>query len=320
MLRRPVRLPIQRADRPGEPWEIAAWLSVPDHRASDLLLILVHGGFYTHAYWDPPYQPEVYSCVQWAQEQGLATLNIDRLGNGDSSRGPGKDMGMEQQAEALRQIIVQAKAGGIAGQRFARCVVVGHSYGSLTAALMQATHGVADAVVLTGIDGMNAAKISDRPEALTAFLNLYEPVSQAPWYAELAGRCDGDYYFIPSKTRLRMLFRVPPADPALIAVDEAIPGTFSIGEAATMALGANAAGRMTCPVLVQMGQYDGCFYNPKREPDVSRLYAEAKAAAPANFTYPDLIANTGHNLALHPNARDTYAVMAKWLGSALGAD
>src|SRR5689334_14888823 len=48
--------------------------------------VLIHGGTYDHNYWDFPYQPETYSYVRELTNAGYATLNIDRLGVGESSR------------------------------------------------------------------------------------------------------------------------------------------------------------------------------------------------------------------------------------------
>ena len=138
-MRDPVRFRY-RPDGRADDWEIAGWVSVPPG-AGDTLLILVHGGFYTHAYWDFPYRPETYSCVLWAWERGLATLNIDRPGNGESTHPPGLDLDMPRNAEALHEVIKAVRPDGVGGHRFSKMVTVGHSLGSFTAALAQADHG-----------------------------------------------------------------------------------------------------------------------------------------------------------------------------------
>src|SRR3954454_12848299 len=52
------------------------------------LLLLLSGSTYDHRYWDMPGVGSEYSFVDAAHEAGYATLNIDRLGVGNSSKPP----------------------------------------------------------------------------------------------------------------------------------------------------------------------------------------------------------------------------------------
>ncbi len=312
MLREPVRFSYVPRGLPDARWEIAGWLSAPTG-ASDTLLILIHGGFYTHAYWDFPYQPRTYSCVQWAYERGLTTLNIDRLGAGESTHPPGLVLDMPRNAEALDRVIQAVRAEGVGGRPFSKVVTVGHSLGSFTAALAQADHGGADGVVMTGSIGLNMRRVADTPEARAGFARRYGKAADDPVLAQRAHLYDDAYATIPAGRRALAFYRAPPADPDLIAIDETLKGALTAAESQTMGLSADAAARIEVPTLVQVGRYDAMYYNPKQEADVGAVYARAIAAAPANFTFDPPVAETGHNLALHPNARETYERMRTWM-------
>jgi pimeloyl-ACP methyl ester carboxylesterase len=318
MLRKAVHFPIHPAGLPNEQWEITGWLTIPPNCVTDTLLILVHGACYTHFYWDMPYQPEIYSCVIAAYESGIPTLNIDRLGNGESSHPPGKILDLPRNAEALHQIIVQIKDSGIEGHRFSHYIPVGHSLGSLTSALMQATYGSADALVLTGLlPCVNQPYLDDSPESNAELRSRFKPIAEDSVFSGRTQRYDLGYFTLPSEARIPLFFRVPPADPKLIKLDETLKGTFTLGEMETTGAAANSAIRIGSPVLVQIGQYDAAIYDPSRDPDMSRLRREGMSKAPANFTFAELVPGIGHNLTQHPNARESYSVMFSWIESTL---
>jgi pimeloyl-ACP methyl ester carboxylesterase len=312
VLRQRISLPIAFHDLAG-PFEMAGWLSAPPS-APDTLLILVHGGFYTHAYWDFPHRPEVYSCVAWAYERGLAVLNIDRLGAGESSIPPGRVLDLPRQAEALRQVVGQAREG-LEGRKFSRIVLVGHSLGSFISGLMQARFGGADGVVLTGVMGMNVTRLVDTPDAGEAFRRRSVRLEDDPVLAPQAARFDTDYLTIPATRRLSAFYRSPPADPATVEMDETLKGAMSVAENATMGMAADACEQLTVPVLVQVGLYDAMYFNPARNPDLRKAMARAREQAPANFTFDEPAPDAGHNLSLHPNARLSYDRMADWLAA-----
>ncbi|MDB5446169.1 MAG: hypothetical protein JWQ97_1486 [Phenylobacterium sp.] len=312
MQRQRVGFQIEPSGFDGASWDVAGWLSAPPG-GSDTLLVLVHGSFYTHLYWDFPYQPEVYSFVAWAYERGFATLNIDRLGAGESSHPPGLVLDLPRNAEALHQVIRTVRDEGVAGVRFERVVAVGHSLGSYTAGLMQADSGSADAVVLTGSTGLNVIGVADTPQARESFQRRFTPVLEDPRFAERTGLYDGDYVTMPTERLARAFYRSPPADERLIEINETLKGTMTAGESRTMGISADACARISAPVLVQVGLYDAMYYDPRRRADLSEIYARAVAAAPANFTFDPPVPDTGHNLALHPNARASYERIAAWL-------
>jgi alpha-beta hydrolase superfamily lysophospholipase len=313
ILRKKIRFPIRPAGLPAESWEMVGWLSVPPNFTSGTILILTPGACYRHYYWDSPYQPEVYSFVQFAYQRGIATLNLDRLGSGESSHPPGKILRMERHAEALAQIVGCIRARAIEDHTFSRCVLVGHSLGALASALSQAIYKSADAVVLSGIAGANVTNIDDSEESNQATHIFLRPAREEPLLNDYTDRYDSDYFAMRANWRPRMNFYVPSTDPRIIEMDEVQQGTMTTGEIETKGTAADSAIRLTVPVLVLLGQFDALFHNPELEADMSNAYAQAIARAPANFTVAPLIKNAGHNLAQHPNAHESFAILADWL-------
>jgi pimeloyl-ACP methyl ester carboxylesterase len=290
--------------------EIATWLSAPDAAGNDVLQILVHGGNYTHLYWDFPYQPEVYSYVRWAEERGITTLAIDQLGVGESTRPPGEKVTNQKLAEALHGLVQTARSSGIAGHLFDRIVLVGHSAGSLASGMESFTYDDVDAVVLTGILGPNTSGIiNHRPRNV----DRYRPAAED---AVLRGRpemADREYQTLRPEFRVAAFYHVPPADPALIVLDETLKDTQANGQSATYGDAAEACGKLRCPTLVINGQYDALHFDPETEDDITPAVERAKAIAPPNYTFAPIVPEMGHNLNQHPGARDVYRTIEGWV-------
>jgi hypothetical protein len=63
--------------------------------------VLVPGFTLTSTYWDFPYQPETYSYVDAINKSGYATLSLDRLATGKSSKPPAEDITVDRHAYRL---------------------------------------------------------------------------------------------------------------------------------------------------------------------------------------------------------------------------
>jgi pimeloyl-ACP methyl ester carboxylesterase len=293
--------------------EIAVWLSVPEGAGGDILQVLVHGATYNHLYWDFPYQPETYSYVRWAERHGLATLAIDQLGAGESSRPPGEKVANQKVAEALHHVVQAVRGTGIAGQRFDRVVLIGHSAGSLASGLESYTYQDVDAVVLTGLLGPNVIGLTNNEPRIN---EIYVPASADAVLRGRPGMADPAYQTIPPQFRVPMFYHVPPADPALIVVDETLKDTQANGQWATYGDAAEACGKLQCPTLVVVGEYDACQFSAT-ENDVTATMELAKASAAANYTFAPVVKNMGHNLNQHPGAHDVYRTIADWIVTTL---
>ncbi|HEX4864393.1 MAG TPA: alpha/beta hydrolase, partial [Acidimicrobiales bacterium] len=293
---------------------IATWLSIPETHDRDLLQVLVHGATYNHIYWDFPYQPETYSYVAWADGQGFATLAIDQLGVGESSRPRGELLTHHCLAESLHRLVDIIRGPGIGGHSFRRVVSVGHSAGSLASGLEAGTYGDVDGVVLTGILGPNASGIvNDDKRILGAFV----PVADDPILRHLPVAADPGYMTLLPQARVPLFYRVPPADPTLIVVDETLKDVMTVGQWATHGDAAEACGSIPCPTLVINGQYDAFHFDPGVDADIGSVLARAERAAPAHYTFAPPVADMGHNLNQHPEARGFYESIGKWLRTTL---
>ncbi|MDQ3786739.1 MAG: alpha/beta hydrolase, partial [Actinomycetota bacterium] len=118
-------------------------LCVP--QGATTLQVLVPGGTYTGVYWDIGYRPEALSYRRAMNEAGIATVAVDRLGSGRSSRPLSALVTASTQADAVHAVVQTFRA------RFDKVVLVGHSIGSATATIEAATYRDVDGVVITGL-------------------------------------------------------------------------------------------------------------------------------------------------------------------------
>jgi pimeloyl-ACP methyl ester carboxylesterase len=92
---------------------------------------------YTKSYWFGLYYSAENSWVSYAANEGYATLSIDRLGNGQSSKPDALTAQVPLQVEILHLIIDTARSGSLplpapyTGSSFNKTIVVGHSLGSV---------------------------------------------------------------------------------------------------------------------------------------------------------------------------------------------
>lgn len=133
------------------PVSVHGRLCHPDDGPGETVQVLVHGGTYDSVYWDFPYQPETYSYVRAANRRGYSTLNIDRLGYGQSSQVPSALLTGTVHANVIHQIIGKLREGRVGSVAFSRVLLVGHSMGSGVSTLEAATYRDVDGVMLTGM-------------------------------------------------------------------------------------------------------------------------------------------------------------------------
>jgi pimeloyl-ACP methyl ester carboxylesterase len=286
-------------------WHTAGWLVVPDELRRAELQILVHGAGYDHRYWDWPAQRERYSYAEWAASRGLATLNVDRIGSGLSSKPPGAENTISAQAEILRQVVAAVRGGLIDGAEFSRIILIGHSLGSVVAGYEAASHGDVDAVVLTGYVPVDGAGEASDTFFETAFLPAAEELPH------LRGLVDDDYGTSRAELRGPLMYLAGRCDPALIQMDEQMKGTATRGELRDAGTAGKLIRASRVPTLVLVGQYDRLLIHPPDKDcfDVTRRWA---AVSPGHFTY-HVVADSAHNLNLHDNAHESFEAMERWL-------
>jgi pimeloyl-ACP methyl ester carboxylesterase len=292
----------------GSTWYVAAWLTIPDLVRRDELQILIHGASYDHRYWDWPDEPHTYSYVEFAAERGCATLAIDRIGCGVSSRPPGRQTTIAAQASIVSQLVAAAREGRFGGRHFRRVVLVGHSLGSVLTVAEAATYDDVDAVVLTAYMPIESTIQDNDPRADLYFV----PAQDEPGTAHLRGLVDEDYLTPLPASRLEMFYLEETADPTLLDLDEQIKGTMTRGELSDIGTAASRGSELRVPSLVFNGDSDALTFEHPTQSSVDSVIERARAVSPQHFDYL-LAPRTGHNVNLHHTAPSSYSAIADWL-------
>ena len=298
-------------------YEVAGFLCAEGSAHGKTFQITIHGGTYSHLYWDWPYQPETYSYLRRATAAGYAVLNIDRIGIGLSDRPPAEAVDFKANAYVVHQIVQALRGGDLVVPSFGRVraeriALVGHSMGSFTSVVEAGTYGDVDAVVVTG------ALHSFGPDIPTAPASFY-PASLDPRFAG-QNIPDGYLTSLPGTRDARFFYRAGAFDPQVVAVDEQTKETVTTGELADLATWAPLSAAIQVPVLVVVGDNDTLFCPDPSCTASGALDAEAGFYAPE--ACPEVVAlpETGHNLNLHLSAPVTYDLILEWMDRRVGSD
>lgn len=192
-----------------------------------------------------------YSWVSHATSQGYATLAIDRLGNGDSTRpDPLQVVQAPLEIAVTVEILNGLRAGSLPriSNKYSKIVVAGHSYGSILSRLI-ATYfptTAADAYIFTA----ESVGETGLQNAVSDFKAVSASVA-SPRFADLP-----DGYLSVSKSGLRETSYGLPGqfDPRMLAWDQASPHIFAIGE--IVGNTPTVASNFTGPVMAVVGQED----------------------------------------------------------------
>ncbi|WP_410661258.1 alpha/beta hydrolase [Amycolatopsis sp. lyj-112] len=225
----------------GERQAIAGELCVRGRlTARTPLQVLLHGGTYDRAYWDWPFQARRYSYVDSATRAGYATLNLDRLGYGRSSRPDPEKLDFAAGGEAVHQVVRQLRP------RFRTIVLNGHSMGGLVAE-RAAERGGVDAVIVSGIP-------RDRPGGQGKAASPFYPAELDP---KFAGKPWARGYLTTRPGARAQAFHYPGTyDPAIMPVEEALKDTLASAE--LRSVGPDAAKRSApkVPTAYVLGEHD----------------------------------------------------------------
>jgi alpha-beta hydrolase superfamily lysophospholipase len=265
--------------------------------------VLVHGATYNRAYWDWP--AASLSFVKRELAQHRATLAYDRPGAGRSSRPPGALANGDAEAYVLHQLVAWART-----RVSAKVAVVGHSLGSVVVAQEAATYRDVDLVALTGLAHAQG------PGLVQVSSDLYPAASDPSFLGRVL-----DPEYVTTRPRTRGVFYGPTADPTVVAADDAhkdvTSGAAADGAFQALALPAadNPTSLITAPVLEMLGGDDTLFCGSDLDCSSSAALAAHDApwyGAARSFT-AIVIAHTGHNLALHPSAQESFDAYDDWV-------
>ncbi|HWO09930.1 MAG TPA: alpha/beta fold hydrolase [Polyangiaceae bacterium] len=286
-----VRLPVTLSD--GKTYSIAGKAYYEGSARDKVLQLAIHGITYDHRYWDTPSINGVdYSYARFMARRGYVVLAIDQLGAGKSDRPDGDFLDLAETSSSIAQLVSKFRSrNNPLRVGFEQIVLVGHSFGGLTATAAQASCSCADGLVISG--WLHDAVPPVDPAVIQSLLG--EP-----------------YVTIPQPIR-QIFYHLPAADPDVMAFDEQNISTtltrgqlLSIVASFTTSPSSALAGMVTVPVLVQVGQFDTLM----SQRTVSN--EDASYAASPSVTTQEL-PNQGHVLNLHPGNEEGWRYVEAWL-------
>ncbi|MFD4638462.1 alpha/beta hydrolase [Lentzea sp. NPDC058436] len=276
---------------------IAGRLCVPT--GAKTVQVLIPGGTYDRTYWDVGFDPSTHSFTQAQNRAGFATLALDRLGTGKSTKPLSVLVTASTQASAVHQVITTLKP------RFTKVIVAGHSIGSAMAMIEAGTYRDVDGVLVTG------------------FTHKMNYITVVPVLANMipAG-LDAGYLTTAPNTRYNAFHKPGPLVPGSISFDESTKTVFAATEAVdTILLNTVVipiSRNITVPVLVVVGN-DTHFCSagvPLMGSDCSSAAALKADEAPFFPTTSRLdtyvLNGYGHSINYAPTAPDYHAVVAQW--------
>ncbi len=294
----------------GQPADqtVVAWLCSRGPIEGRTIQVLLHGGTYDHNYWDFPLHPDQYSYVRAATRAGYVTLNLDRLGSGLSSHPDPDGLTLHVNAFAAHQVVQALRNGqlvvpGFGKVRGKRVMLVGHSLGSYISAIEASTYDDVDGVVLSGYShtvgpGIAVVESSVYPAALDPkFAGLVLPF---------------DYLTTLPGTRGTAFYDATFADPAVIAEDEQLKSTVTVGELSDLFSSYPASLGIQVPTLVADGDFDSIDCNAPSCSASATLATEASNFPAAACVRVVDIPDSGHDLNLHRDAPLWFGIANLW--------
>jgi pimeloyl-ACP methyl ester carboxylesterase len=307
-----VHIPVGLGPNQANNLQISGTLCTPNHATDNTAIdVLIPGGTYASVYWDFPYQAPSYSYVEKTLAAGRATLNIDRLGTGASSKPLSALVTEDADAYTMHQAIQWARGA----KHYSNVTVIGHSAGSIAAAHEAAQYNDVTKLVLTGfLHSPSIHLILDVGAG-----DLYPAALDNQFF----GKIIDPGYLTTTPGRRGPAFYNATADPNVIAYDEAHKDIVATTDAAQMITEIllpaplNIAQKIKAPVLTIAGDHDvlcgpaligvDCSSSASIQSYESPFYPQAKS-----FTAIS-IPNTGHNLPLHPSKDQSFAQINQWI-------
>jgi pimeloyl-ACP methyl ester carboxylesterase len=310
---------------PDSAGKVSVELCLPDGEEPSTVLLLLAGATYSKRYWDledPVGNTKRFSFVAAATGAGYATLAIDRIGIGASSRPDSSLVTMEQNVNITNQLVTALRDGDIeapgADVRFAKVVLVGHSLGSLMAFLEATQFGDVDGVVVTG------ATHGLRAGAAELFFSQLHPAGEELRFRRL----DDDPGYLTTIPGARDDLLYAPStdfDPKVVAIDEITKQTVTAVEFAGALQALAAPLDVRAPVFILMGDPifcsqaagDGgsdCSSAAALVAQEAPLYGSQTPCVEASIT-----PGAAHNLNAFFSATESFAAITDFLDAHIGA-
>ncbi|KAJ6517874.1 Alpha/beta hydrolase family-domain-containing protein, partial [Mycena vitilis] len=261
---------------------------------SNVIQLLVHGFTYTGDYWSPLVEEfQNYSYSAFSCDRGLASLAVDSLGVGLSSRPVNaSDVQYPTSSAALSEVARHLKTVSIVPglQPFRKVIGIGHSAGSalLTfGAIFEGPQSPFDGLILTGLLIIEPGSIP-LPTGLTSARND----TPARWSA-----LDPAYVTTSNRTAFY------PADPTTFSPRMLVFDNFTkdVGSVSTFLQTPTSSlpAQYPGPVAKVVGSADQLFCPAERCEDVATLTAAERVVWPAAKSF-DLVVSqgSGHDLNL----------------------
>jgi pimeloyl-ACP methyl ester carboxylesterase len=307
---------------PGAParYKVVGWLCGRPPLTGRTVQVLISGTTQTHLYWDFPLRPQQYSYVRALTNAGYATLNLDRLGSGQSDHPLGDQVTVAAQAYVVHQIIQTLHTGQGPASSFGKVILVGHSAGVAMAIVEANRYADVDGLIFTGF-------LHTYAPATSVLFGLFCPVACDSRFAQ-RHLPPGYETTLPGALAVVTLYR-PNTDPDVAALQEARKDATAAGEDAgidrVVSTPALVQG-IHVPILAGVGQYDAIFCSApscpeaRAEPAVYDCHSQsagernvvATICAPRAELELVVVPNAGHNLNLHRNARAWFAIVRHW--------
>lgn len=274
---------------------------------SGTVIVLLPGATYNQAYWNFPYDPGVYNFRQAMNDAGFATMTVDPLGNGGSSKPLSLALTTLVQAAAIHQVIQALRAGQVGGQPFGTVILGGHSLGSTVVMWEAGGYQDVNGVLLTGLDHhLSVLNIA-------LLLASMVPADLQPPFAGL----DPGYLTTDPGTRQSLFYSPATTDPGVVATDEATKDVFSTTEApdgAAVTLTAETQS-INVPVFMALGQNDQymCGAGDDCSSAAALEAGEAPYFSPAAHLQTYVLPGSGHDLNLATDTQQYQRAVIAWL-------
>lgn len=298
----------------GTTYTVAAELCYEGSQAGKTIQVLEHGTASSADYWNFPYLPHKYSYVQDQVNKGYVTLAIDTFGSGESDRPPAEQVTLPANAYVVHQVVQRLRDGSLSGTAFSKVVLVGHSSGAGVSLYEAGTYHDVDGVVVSGL-------LHDGALPVEAFSELLYPASFDPKFASAS---DIENYFTYKPGAGSFFFNTQFADPAVVAVDEQLKGSVSLGDLNTffLPLLPGFTNQVDVPVLLAVGENDKAYCDATKNLPCGNadqiLAREATHYAPEACLEAKVVHVAAHNLNLHPNARAFFDESSDWIARRVG--